>query len=54
MEVEKRTNRGAEVFEFPHRPFVLEPDYADIAKRLRFISQPLLCFVTPILFMIRW
>ena len=32
----------SEIFELPHSSFVLEPDYADIAKRLRLISQPLL------------
>ena len=31
----------SEVFEPPHSSFVLEPDYADIAKRLRLMSQPL-------------
>ena len=44
MEVEKRTNRASidsEVFELPSSSFVLEPDDADITKRLRLISQPL-------------
>ena len=44
MEAEKRTNRASidsEVFELPLSSFVLEPDYADIAKRLRLMSQPL-------------
>ena len=47
MEAEKRTNRvsiDSEVFELPHSSFVLEPDYANITKRLRFTSQPL--FIT--------
>ena len=45
MEAEKRTNRvsiDSEVFELPNSSFVLEPDYADITKRLRLMSQPLL------------
>ena len=41
----KKTNesrsKDSEIFELPHSPFVLEPDYADIAKRLRLMSQPL-------------
>ena len=34
-------SKDSEIFELPHSPFVLEPDYADIAKRLRLMSQPL-------------
>ena len=37
MEAEKRTNRASidsEVFELPHSSFVLEPDYANIAKEV--------------------
>src|SRR5699024_5206095 len=30
-----------EVFELPLSSFVLEPDYANITKRLRFTSQPI-------------
>ena len=44
VEAEKRTNRASidsEVFELPLNSFVLEPDYADITKRPRLISQPL-------------
>ena len=45
MEVEKRTNRASidlKVCVLPLNSFVLEPDYADIAKRLLLMSQPLL------------
>ena len=51
MEAEKRTNRvsiDSEVFEFPSSSFVLEPDYADIARRLRLLSQP------PFFYFRRW
>ena len=44
VEEEKQTNRASidsEVFELPLSSFVLEPDYADIAKRLRLMSQSL-------------
>ena len=37
VEAEKRTNRASvdsEVFELPSSSFVLEPDYADMEKRL--------------------
>ena len=47
VEAGKRTNRASidsEVFELPlasrRSSFVLERDYANIAKRLRFTSQP--------------
>ena len=30
----------SEVFELPHSSFVLEPDYADIARRPQHNSQP--------------
>ena len=30
-------------FAAPHSSFVLEPDYVDIVKRLRLMSQPLFC-----------
>ena len=47
VEAGKRTNRASidsEVFELPlasrRSSFVLEPDYADITKRLRLTSQP--------------
>ena len=41
VEAEKRTNRvsiDSEVFELPHSSFVLEPDYANITKRLRLVT----------------
>ena len=44
MEAEKRTNRASidsEVCVLPRSSFVLEPDYADIEKRL-WLSQSLL------------
>ena len=50
VEAEKRTNRASvdsEVFELPSSSFVLEPDYADIAKEVAtyvttsFTSNPL-------------
>ena len=43
VEAEKRTNRvsiDSEVCVLPLSSFVLEPDYADIARRLRYTSQP--------------
>ena len=50
VEAEKRTNRASidsAVFELPHSSFVLEPDYAKIAKRLRLMSQPLIFVGVP-------
>ena len=32
-------------FASPHGPFVLEPDYADITKRLRLTSQPYFIYI---------
>ena len=40
----------SEVFELPHSSFVLEPDYVDIVKRLRLVSQPF--FLVQFLFQI--
>ena len=43
VEAEKRTNRVSIDSEFcvlPRSSFVLEPDYADITKRLRLMPQP--------------
>ena len=41
VEAEKRTNRASIDSELPSSSFVLEPDYADITKRLQLMSQPL-------------
>ena len=51
VEAEKRTNRASvdsEVFELLRSSFVLEPDYADIEKRL-WLSQPLFCLTLKLL-----
>ena len=48
VEAEKRTNRAgidSEVFELPSSSSVLEPDYADITKRLRLTSQPYFIYI---------